>query len=391
MESVIALAHPRAELAIHLLAQLHEATLLAALGCGAASRCGQRCPTRGECSPVLVWALARGQGRPRRLKQPLQVLRRIAFPAGAKADCDPLPRELFGLRMVDGAQGSLCEQVANVRSRAIVTERESGRSAELQAGWCSRVAQLPLLKRHQVAHEDGPALLEEGVEGLPVGHDLGKGPVVKPARLTKHEDQPFVEDARQAVLAVVLLEEEAEEVGRLTDHFGGQLVDVAEEEILRRVVSQHPGCVLCLSEVEDVESAAIQRLHNRKTQVREQVAQAEPQLPARLQEVKGKVIQIAARRPQHDHQVGQLAPVPTPPVLGLVCESEGEGILERDDLEAPLPQSRRHAFFREQTVRVSHKGQPRDTRRELSEYLLSPATHRQLLPPAPVPRKSSPG
>ena len=78
---------------------------------------------------------------------------------------------------------------------------------------------------------------------------------------------------------------------------------------------------------------------------------------------------------QHDHQIRLFSPVPAGTEAGFVGISEGDRILERDQLEAPLEYARKNAFLQKQPVRIRNQRQPGHLGGELCKDLVAPVTY----------------
>ena len=116
---------------------------------------------------------------------------------------------------------------------------------------------------------------------------------------------------RQAESAVVAAQQEAKQIRCLPDRLGHELEQVPKHEYLGlRIAEATRRRLSCLGRVQGIEIAPVQGIDNRTAQLREQVAELERELAARLQHVVGDCTQVRCITPDRDDQIRQIAAVP---------------------------------------------------------------------------------
>ena len=171
-------------------------------------------------------------------------------------------------------------------------------------------------------------------------------------------------------------QQHAQQVGRVPDEFRREVEDVPQREVLGRVVAEPARPVPLPRAVERVEVAPVEHRDDGMAEGGEQVAQAEGQTPAGLQQVVGQHRQVAPFGPHDDFGAGAFAPVPPRPEPRFVAEAERRGVVERDDFEPPLAQGFLERGFEQQPVGVGRQGEGRGARRERLQDTVAPVGHR---------------
>ena len=178
--------------------------------------------------------------------------------------------------------------------------------------------------------------------------------------------QVFSQEVGQPHLAGVQRQQHLQQIDRLLDELRHDAEAVHQHEVLGFPFGQLVAVVLLVCLVNGVEVGSVQPGDHRVVQLREQLVQRKGQWPSGLEQIEGQLVQLLLGGTQDHHQVGVLALVPLAAVLRLVGEAEGNRIIERDQVEAPVPNGRQHPFLGEQPVRVGHQGQPGNLRLESS-------------------------
>ena len=160
----------------------------------------------------------------------------------------------------------------------------------------------------ETVEEQGPALLKEGEEGIPIRHDGLEGPRVEGSASPEHSNQAVIQEARQPLSPVVSPQQDAQQIDRAPDERGRDVEDVQQREVLGRVVPEPVRSVPHPRAVERIEMAAVERGDDRMAEAGKQLAQPEGKLSAGLQKVVGKGCKIALSGPQDDDRIGGLAP-----------------------------------------------------------------------------------
>lgn len=211
----------------------------------------------------------------------------LAVGLGLRFDAGDHPRvaQPVCLRVRDLLEQTFKEEVVDVDANIVVIEGDLRRPWELHAVGLYRFAYRIGSKRLPI-EEDGPSLLEEPEERLPVSDDPLKRPLAERAALTKELDEVGVQNRRNAEAAVVASQQEPDEIGLLPDRLRSDPEDVAQYESFGLPVTQRPvGLLPLLSLVEVVEVASVQGVDDWIAQVWEQLTQVERKLTARLEEV----------------------------------------------------------------------------------------------------------
>ena len=166
------------------------------------------------------------------------------------------------------------------------------------------VGLLVLLK--PALEEARPTLLQKAEEGLPIWHYALQGPVLKLSVLPQELHEVGIKHGRDAPLAVMSPQENAEQIGRLLHQLGGDVKDMSEYEIFGVIIPQCPRTMPPLGTVEGVEITALQCRDNRITQVGEQVSNGKGALLTGLQEVIGQAAEFCCPCPQNHVSFGAL-------------------------------------------------------------------------------------
>ena len=195
----------------------------------------------------------------------------------------------------DGAQHPLYEQVVDIDADVVMIEGQVRGSACLEVEHSLHVPQLgaPGAVRKAV-EKQGPALLKEGEEGIPIRKDGLQRPGGEGAALPEQMRQALGQEARQPLPPVVSPQQEAQQVGGASDELGCEAEDVPQHEVPGRIVAQPVRAVAFLRSVERVEVAPVERRDDRVAEGGKQIVQPEGKAPAGLQQITGKRRRIAA-------------------------------------------------------------------------------------------------
>ena len=281
-------------------------------------------------------------------------------------------------------QKPLQEEVVDVHPHVGMVERDGGRSGVAQGGLVDGVPVSALVE------EARPTLLQEREERVAVGDDVAERPGRERRVAGQQPEQVIVDQRRNAEPAVVPAQQEAEQVGLLRDGLRRDPEDMAQDEAGGLPVAQGARRRLAgLRPVQGVEVAPLQRGYHRVAQVREQLAQAERDPPAGVQEIVGQRAQVGVCGAQHDGPAGVFAAVPARPIPRFIGEAEGDAVLHRHQLEPALGDLFEDGGVQQQPVGVGGDGEPGGGRGgELPQNRVAPARH---APAAPSTRTTITG
>ena len=199
----------------------------------------------------------------------------------------PRTRHFLPAGMRNRPERTFQEQVVDVDPHVGMVERELGRAAERKPVPLRRFMQrdrsggLPIKK-------DRPALLEKREERLAIRNDLRQWPLLEHGVLAKLPNEAVFQGPRQAESAVVAAQQEAEQIRCRLDRLGREPEQVPKHERLGlRLAEATCRRLSRLGRVQAIEIAPVQRIDDRTAQLREQVAELEGDLVARLQYVVG--------------------------------------------------------------------------------------------------------
>ena len=169
------------------------------------------------------------------------------------------------------------EEIVDVHPHIIMIEGQvlwaNIRHGGVGCEFCCCTCHVGLLVLLEPALEEArPTLLQKAEEGLPIWHYALQRPVLKLSVLPQELHEVCIKHGRDAPLAVMSPQENAEQIGRLLNQLGGDVKDMSEHEIFRVIIPQCPRMMPPLGTVKGVEITALQRRDNRITQVGEQVA-----------------------------------------------------------------------------------------------------------------------
>ena len=273
--------------------------------------------------------------------------------------------QLGHVLLFDRRERAVEEERVDVGPHVLVAERDPAR-----------------LRRIVLGGEEGfPFVLKEPQKTLPAGENVGERPRLESGVFRQALQQVFNEEVRQPHLARVQRQQHLQQIDRRLDELRHDAEAVHQHELLGFSLGQLVAVVLLVRLVNGIEVGTIQPGDHRVVQLREQLVQRERQWPSGLEQIEGQLVQLLLGGTQDHHQVGVLALVPLAAILRLVGEAEGNRVIERDQIEASVPDGREHPFLGEQPVRVGHQGQPGNLRLEVLQDRVTPVSH-SLPPPA---------
>ena len=220
--------------------------------------------------------------------------------------------------------------------------------------------------------EARPTLLQKAEEGLPIWHYALQRPVLKLSVLPQELHEVCIKHGRDAPLAVMSPQENAEQIGRLLHQLGGDVKDMSKHETFRVIIPQYPRMMPPLGTVKGVEITALQRRDNRITQVGEQVANGKGVLLTGVQEIIGQATEFCCLRPQDHTAFGALPSIPTAAIGGFIGETKNHGVLIREEVVAPCLHALENPFLQEQSIRISHEHQADALRGQRLQDVVTP-------------------
>jgi hypothetical protein len=107
--------------------------------------------------------------------------------------------------------------------------------------------------------------------------------------------------------------------------------------------------------IQAFEVPTIQGIHNRVTEVREDVAEVEGESATGLEKIIGQPTEIACLGPRYDDEFRVLLSVPAGAELRLVGITERNMVVEREQLESTLVKAVNNPFFEKESVWICHQ------------------------------------
>ena len=222
----------------------------------------------------------------------------------------PRTRHFLPAGMRNRPERTFQEQVVDVDPHVGMVEREFGRAAERESVPRRRFVHrdrsggLPIEK-------DRPALLQKCEERLAIRNDLRQRPPLEHGVLAKLPNEAAFQSPRQVESAVVAAQQEAEQIRCQPDRLGREPEQAPKHECLGlRLAEATCRRLSRLGRVQGIEIAPVQGIDDRTAQLREEVAELEREVMARLQHVVGNCTQIRCVTSDRDDQIRQIAPVP---------------------------------------------------------------------------------
>ena len=170
-------------------------------------------------------------------------------------------------------------------------------------------------------------------------------------------------------------EQGAKQARGFPHEFGGDPEDVAENEVLGRVVAQNALGSAVHGVAECIEVREIKRPQDPAAQPGEQRVESEGQRSPCLDHIVGQIVGIKGVHPRHDDDLDRLAVVPVVPASRFVGVSERHGLVEDQHVKVPSPKPGKDGLVQHQAVGVGYDGQPGGSRWELLEDAVPPAAH----------------
>ena len=93
--------------------------------------------------------------------------------------------------------------------------------------------------------------------------------------MTQELDEPFVDDRRDSLAAVMAAKKSTQQIRWLLDQLRRDFKDVPEDELLGGVVAQLAGRMPLLRIIQGIQVPAVQGRHDRVAEVRKDVAEIE--------------------------------------------------------------------------------------------------------------------